>query len=89
LSPELQRELNIGLDLVLLEQLKEDQDLGVCVKDSSSTLRPPSCFAPPQKQNPVDATFGLLSLNINDTHKINNDDTKGSQLNCNASWGLK
>lgn len=57
MSPELQRELNIGLDLVLLEQLKEEK----------KTTLPPSKFLPPPKSISLDATLDFLSLNISDS----------------------
>lgn len=65
LSRELQRDVNIGLDLVLLEHIEES-------KTSSSTL-PPSKFLPPPRLNSFDSTFGLVSLKINEINDTDND----------------
>jgi len=67
LSREKQRDVNIGLDLVLLNKIEEGSP--------SPNLLPPLKFLPPPILNSFDATFGLVSLTISND---GNDDDRDS-----------
>lgn len=65
LSSALQRDKNIGLDLVMLDQLKERSAMPIASLSSSFFLPPP--------RHEHDPTFGLLSLTINETDNSENN----------------
>mmetsp|Transcript_18339 Transcript_18339/g.30578 ORF Transcript_18339/g.30578 Transcript_18339/m.30578 type:complete len:142 (+) Transcript_18339:109-534(+) len=61
------RDINIGMDLVLLEQLQEQ-------RPRLSKKLSPSKFLPLQNVNHFDSTFGLVSLKILDDETENEKD---------------
>ena len=72
LSPEIQRHLNIGMDLVLLDQLNEK------ASSNKNSILPPSKHRPPSNIHSFDATLGLLSLKINDDTDRGREDSTDS-----------
>lgn len=65
-SRELTRDMNIGMDLMVLEHLHEEGS-------PSTMILPPSKFLPPPKLNSSDSTFGLMTLNIRDGDEDEDD----------------